>query len=126
MNWMRATRRKQGWAEQTLSSISAPPVPLVAVLAIVIFLLSLSQYSAYKEQMRYTMFSFKILLFVAPVFVIVFLRSSLLSSGVWLNFCPSSQQAFPWGVALLLLALLLLLSYHSSFYSKCFPFGTSD
>lgn len=144
MDWIRTRRRgpewRQGWTEQTLSSISAPPLPLVAVFAIVMFLLSLSQYTAYKEQMRYTMFGFKILLFLAPVFLIIFLRSSLLTGGGWLDFLSSfSRQgrrerqelargvaAFPWGVALLLVALLVLVSYQSSFQSKWFLFGSSD
>ncbi|KAL8540140.1 hypothetical protein ACS0TY_001650 [Phlomoides rotata] len=142
MDWIQSRKRgpewKQGWTAQTLTTMSAPPLPLVAVFAIVIFLLSLSQYTAYKEQMQYTMINFKIFFFLLPVLLVFFLRSSLLSGGGWLNFGDSSQQGrqvrrqlargmagFPWGVAVLVVALLVLVSYQSSFQSKWFPFGRS-
>lgn len=143
MDWIQSRKRgpewKQSWTEQTLSSMSAPPLPLVAIFTIVIFLLSLSQYSAYKEQMQNTMINFKIFLFLLPVLLVFLLRSSLLSGGGWLNFGVSPQQGglvrrelargmagFPWGVAVLVVVLLVLVSFHSSFQSKWFPFGTSD
>ncbi|KAL6497894.1 hypothetical protein OROHE_026740 [Orobanche hederae] len=139
MGWIHSKKRgpewKQSWTDQTLSSISAPPLPLIAVFAIVIFLLSLSQYNTYKEQMRYTAVSFKIFLFLVPVLLIVFIRSSLLSSGGWwLNWWPSPPHGrrelacgvagFPWGVAVLVAVLLVMVFYHSSFQSKWFPFGS--
>ncbi|KAL0348461.1 UNVERIFIED_CONTAM: hypothetical protein Sangu_1073900 [Sesamum angustifolium] len=135
MEWFYARRRgpewKQGWTDQTLSSISAPPLPLMAIFAIVIFLLSLSNYNAYKEQMHYTMINFKILLFLVPVLLIIFMHSSLLNTGGWLNFRSSSPprlrmrqelargiSGFPWAVAVLVAVLLVLVSYQSSFQSK--------
>ncbi|XP_047949087.1 uncharacterized protein LOC125194914 [Salvia hispanica] len=119
----------QGWTGQALSSISAPPLPLVTVFAIVVFLLSLSQYAAYRELMHHAMFNFKILLFVAPVLLVFLLRSSLLSSvgGIRFRSSPIREAGtFPWGVALVLVALLLLLSYRSSVQSRWFRFGSSD
>ncbi|KAL6514530.1 hypothetical protein OROGR_020109 [Orobanche gracilis] len=140
MGWIHTKRRgpewKQSWTNQTLSSsMSAPPLPLIAVFAIVVFLLSLSQYNTYKEQMRYTLVSFKIFLFLVPVLLIIFIRSSLLSSrGWWLNWWPSQPHVrrelapgvagFPWGVAVLVVVLLVLVFYHPSFRSKWFPFGS--
>ncbi|KAL0454118.1 UNVERIFIED_CONTAM: hypothetical protein Slati_0751000 [Sesamum latifolium] len=132
MDWFYPRRRgpewKQGWTDQTLSSISAPPLPLMAIFAIVIFLLSLPGYYAYKEQMHYTMINFKILLFLVPVLLIFFMHSSLLNSGWWLNFRSSSParrqelargiSGFPWAVAVLVAVLLVLVSYQSSFQSK--------
>ncbi|KAI3447981.1 hypothetical protein Pfo_004646 [Paulownia fortunei] len=142
MDWIHTRKRgpewKHGWTDQALSSISAPPLPLVAVFAIVIFLLSLSQYTTYKEHMRYTVVNFKILLFLVPLLLIFFLRSSLLTGGRWFNFWSSSQHGrqvrrelahgmsgFPWGMAVLVVALLVLVSYQSSFHSKWFPIGRS-
>lgn len=143
MDWIHTKRRgpewKRGWKDQTLSSISPPPLPLLAVFAIVIFLLSLSQYSTYKEQMNYTVTNFKILLFLMPLLLIFFMRSNLLSSGAWAHLWAPSQNGqqvrrelargvsgFPWSVAVVLVALLVLVSYQSSFHSKWFPFGRSD
>ncbi|KAG8364393.1 hypothetical protein BUALT_Bualt19G0124200 [Buddleja alternifolia] len=144
MDWIYTKRRgpewKQGWRDQTFSSISAPPLPLLAVFAIVIFLLSLSQYSNYKEQMHYTMISFKLLLLLVPVLLILFIRSGpLTGEGWWFNLWPSTQRGrqtrrewgpgmsgFPWGVAVLVVVLLVLVSYQSSFHSMWFPLGRSD
>ncbi|EYU40402.1 hypothetical protein ABFS82_14G117900 [Erythranthe guttata] len=138
MDWIHTKRRgpqwKQGWTEQTFSSISAPPLPLIAVFAIVIFLLSISSYSSYKEQMSSTLINFKILLFLASLLLVFFVRSSLF------DFWTSSQNGqrqvrwqwahvvagFPWGVAALVVVLLVLVSYQSTFHSKWFPFGSSD
>ncbi|XP_042012283.1 uncharacterized protein LOC121760720 [Salvia splendens] len=128
MAWNNMRKRgpewKHGWTGQALSSISAPPLPLVTVFAIVVFLLSLSQYATYRELMHYAMFNFKILMFVAPVLLVFLLRSSLLSSVGGIRFREAGT--FPWGVALVLVALLLLLSYQSSVQSRWFRFGSSD
>ncbi|XP_073119025.1 uncharacterized protein [Henckelia pumila] len=142
MDWVYNKRRgpewKQGWTDQTLASISAPPLPLVAVFTIVIFLLSLSQYSTYKEHVQNSVISFKLLLFLVPVFLIFFMRSSLISGGGFdlSNFSQPGRQVkrefargmagFPWGMAVLVVVLLVLVSYQSTFQSKWFPFGGSD
>ncbi|XP_075478041.1 uncharacterized protein LOC142519039 [Primulina tabacum] len=145
MDWVYSKRRgpewKQGWTDQTLASISTPPLPLVAVFTIVIFLLSLSQYSTYKEHFQISVTSFKLLLFLVPVFLIFFMRSRLLSGGGFdlSNFSHHGRQVkrafargvagFPWSIAVLVLLMLLLVvlvSYQSTFQSKWFPFGGSD
>ncbi|PIN14292.1 hypothetical protein CDL12_13083 [Handroanthus impetiginosus] len=146
MDWIHTKRRgpqwKQGWTDQTLSSISAPPLPLLAIFTIVIFLLSLSQYNTYKEQMRYTMINFKILLFLVPILLISLISSTrlkLIAGQGWFSFMSSSQQGrqvrrelargtsgFPWGVAILVVVLLVLVSYQSSFQSKLFVVGGSN
>ncbi|XP_073312527.1 uncharacterized protein [Primulina huaijiensis] len=142
MDWVYTKRRgpewKQGWTDQTLASISAPPLPLVAVFSIVIFLLSLSQYSSYKEHVQNSVISFKLLLFLVPVFLIFFVRSRPLSGGGFdlSKFSQPGRQVrqefsrgmagFPWGMAVLVVVLLVLVSYQSRFQSKWFPFGGSD
>ncbi|XP_073308929.1 uncharacterized protein [Primulina huaijiensis] len=143
MDWLYSRRRgpewKQGWTDQTLASISTPPLPLVAVFTIVIFLLSLSQYSTYKEHVQNSVTSFKLLLFLVPVFLIFFMRSRFLSGGGFdlSNFSHPGRQVkrefargmagFPWSIAVLVLVLVVVLvSYQSPFQSKWFPFGGSD
>lgn len=137
MDWLHPRRRgsewKQGWTGQTLASFSLPPAPLLAMFAIVILLLSISQGTSYKEQLDRASIIFQLLLFLAPVFLIFLMRSSFTT---WrFNFwAPQPGRdsfrlpgGFPWGVAISVVALLVLLSYQSSFQSKWFlPFRRSD
>jgi len=131
MDWFYPKRRgpewKQGWTGQTLASISAPPLPLLAIFAIVIFLLSISQYTNYKAQLQYSMINFQLFLLLLPI-LLIFLVLSGLTSGrftLW-PLRPDRDTAArrtggsPWGVAILLVVLLLLVSYQSSFHSKWF------
>ncbi|CAA2965264.1 uncharacterized protein LOC111411212 [Olea europaea subsp. europaea] len=130
VNMMRSPEWKQGWTTQTLGSISAPPLPLLVIFTIVMFFLSLSQYKSYKERMYSAAISFDLFLYLVPVFLIFFMRSSLSSSIS--NFWSSQPRnvrhnwargmaGFPWGVALLVVVLLVLVSYQSSFHSQWFP-----
>ncbi|KAL2490646.1 hypothetical protein Adt_26274 [Abeliophyllum distichum] len=139
MDWVYTKRRgpewKQGWTGQTLGSVSAPPLPLVAIFAIVMFLLSLSQYKSYKDQMYHAVISFKLCLFLVPIFLVFLMRSTFTSSMS--NFWSSQPRnarhdwargmvGFPWGVAVLVVVLLVLVSYQSSFHSQWFPLWRSD
>ncbi|ONH92178.1 hypothetical protein PRUPE_8G160400 [Prunus persica] len=146
MEWFYPKRRrgpewKQGWTCQTLASISAPPLHLLTIFAIVIGLLWLSQYTEYKAQMQHTAFNFQLFLMVLPVLLIFVVAScsSVPSSG-WFSFWSQHPQRVPahparggggsgspWGVAFLLVLILVLLSYQSSFHSKWLgPLGMSD
>lgn len=132
MDWVYPKRRgpewKQSWTTQTLYNVSSPPLPLLAVFAIVIFLLSVSQYTTFKSQLNNHKISFQFVLFLVPVLLIFIMRSSLIPTGKF-NFWGRIQQprhlsqqsgASPWGVAILLVVLLILVSYQSSFHSKWF------
>ncbi|KAE9447346.1 hypothetical protein RHGRI_032879 [Rhododendron griersonianum] len=130
MEWLYPKRRgpewKQGWTIQTLTSVSTPPLPLLAVFAIVIFLLSLSQYTNYKAQMQHTMVNFHLFLVMLPVLLIFVVLPALFSLRFGLRALrpehgPAQQSGgSPWGVAILVVVLLLLVSYQSSFHSKWF------
>ncbi|KAM7479403.1 hypothetical protein LguiA_027616 [Lonicera macranthoides] len=142
MEWLYPKRRgpewKQGWTGQTLSNISAPPLPLLAFFGIVVFLLSVSQYTNYKSQLKNTKINFQLFLLLVPVLLIFFMRSGLTIGRLRFNFWSprlrpdSSAQrggtgASPWGVAMLLALLLVLVSYQSVFHSKWFaPLRRSD
>ncbi|GAB4838474.1 hypothetical protein Ancab_028018 [Ancistrocladus abbreviatus] len=135
MDWIhrrRGLESKQGWRGQTLASISTPPLHLLAVFAIVILLLSFSHHADYKAQLqRNTQF----LSFLLP-FILVFLVGHLLMSGGFYYFLHSrsghgpihrspaaaaeAAASFPWGVAALVVVVLVLLSYQSAFHSKWF------
>ncbi|KAF3434655.1 hypothetical protein FNV43_RR21740 [Rhamnella rubrinervis] len=129
MEWFYPKRRgpewKQGWTGQTLTSISAPPLHLLTIFGIVIVLLWFSQYTGYKAQLQQTTVNFQLFLMVLPI-LLIFFMALYSSSGGWFNFQLRRPEAFhraggsPWGVAILLVLLLVLLSYQSSFHSKWF------
>nr|DAD22385.1 TPA_asm: hypothetical protein HUJ06_023848 [Nelumbo nucifera] len=139
MSWFVTKRRgpewKQGWTGQTLSSISAPPPPLLTIFAIVFLFLLLSRYTEYKAQMEQTMISFRFLLFLLPVLLIFIVRSMAFKHGMRFAFRQPRPEhdsihragGSPWGVAALVIVLLLMISYQSSFHSNWFrPLWRSD
>ncbi|KAK1560993.1 hypothetical protein Q3G72_033178 [Acer saccharum] len=130
MDWFYTKRRgpvwKQGWSGQTLASLSAPPLPLLAIFGIVLLLLWLSQYTGYKAEMQLTTINFQLFIFLLPI-MLIFLMASLSSNGGYSFRIPrlphgSMHQAggTPWGIAILVVVLLVLISYQSSFHSKWF------
>ncbi|KAL5856046.1 hypothetical protein ACOSQ3_005881 [Xanthoceras sorbifolium] len=136
MDWFYTKRRgpewKRGWSGQTLASVSAPPPPLLAIFGIVLLLLWLSQYTGYKAQMHLIAINFQLFIFLLPI-LLIFLMASLSSNGGYSLRLPRFQHGSlqssmhqsrgggtPWGVAILVVVLLVLLSYQSSFHSKWF------
>ncbi|GFS42806.1 hypothetical protein Acr_00g0081770 [Actinidia rufa] len=124
MEWLYPKRRgpewKHGWTEQTLASITTPPLPLLAIFAIVIFLLCLSQYTNYKAQIQHSMINFQLVLFLLPVLLIFVLLSGFTSGRFNIRALSPDHRSggFPWPVAVLVVVLLVLVSYQSSFHSK--------
>lgn len=130
MDWFyprRGPEWKQGWSGQTMASLSLPPLPLLAIFAIVIFLLALSQSSNYKEQLDQATNYLQLFLILVPIFLLLLIRPGF--TGGWFNFrAPRPRQessmrrssGFPWGTAVLVVVLLVLVSYQSSFQSKWF------
>ncbi|PON55102.1 Transmembrane protein [Parasponia andersonii] len=138
MGWFYPKRRgpqwKQGWTSQTVASVSAPSFHLLAIFSIVMVLLWLSQYTGHKAQLQQTAVNFQLFVFLLPVLLIVFM-ASYSSCGLF-NFRfrrprPDTPMqpagSSPWGVAVFVALLLVLLSYQSSFHSKWFgPLWSSD
>ncbi|KAI3985995.1 hypothetical protein MKX01_039077 [Papaver californicum] len=146
MGWFWSERRgpewKQGWTSNTLSNTSLPPLPLLAIFAIVLLFLTISQYTGYKARMEHTMFNFQIFLFLLPVILIFVVRS--MSSDVngrsfvfrFPRIRPSqhhqdsgqavggthadSSTSSPWGVAAIVVVLIVMIFYKSSFDSQWF------
>ncbi|KAI5353706.1 PREDICTED: transmembrane [Prunus dulcis] len=131
MGWLLSERRgrKQGWMEESLASLSAPPSPLLALLVIVLVLLLFSSYTSYRSQMEKTKVGFHIFLLFLPV-MLIFLTHSLIKYGSFPVLSPKTKErvvhqpegsASPWGVAMFLVLLLVLLCYRSSFQSNWWP-----
>ncbi|PIA29035.1 hypothetical protein AQUCO_06300005v1 [Aquilegia coerulea] len=130
MAWFLRDKRgpewKQGWTGQTLSSISVPPSPLLVVFTIVVLFLSLSKYMNYRTGMQKTEINFQLLLFIVPVLLIIVVRCMSVNGTVtfWRPRLEQDSNAqvgnLPWGVAALVLVLLVMISYQSSFQSQWF------
>lgn len=124
MEWLYTRRRgpewKQGWTGQTLGSISTPPLHLLTIFGIVFVLLWFSHYTGYKTQLRTTAMNFQLFLFLLPILLVLLMASN--SSGWRFNFplSRSDHGGSPLGIASLVVLLLVLLSYQSSFQSKWF------
>lgn len=123
MGWLvRESRgRRQGWTEQTITSLLAAPLPLVAIIGIVVILLSMSSYTSYRVQMQRKMVGFKLFLFLLPL-ILIFVANSIRKYG---RYDPVTKQRlanqygdFPWGVVVLLVLLLLMISYQPYLKSK--------
>ncbi|CAK9317320.1 unnamed protein product [Citrullus colocynthis] len=123
MSWVveeRGPEWKYGWAERTMASMSLPPMPLLAFLGVVVLLLSL--------QSQQMVFDFKIFLLALP-FLLIFVANSIAVSGTVGSAAMrtknrSAQEAertSPWGVAVLLFLLLILLWNRPYFRSKWSP-----
>jgi NADH:ubiquinone oxidoreductase subunit 5 (subunit L)/multisubunit Na+/H+ antiporter MnhA subunit len=107
--------------------MSTPPFPLLAIFGIVISLLWLSHYTGYEAQLRHSAVNLQIFLFLLPILLILFMASY---STNWLLYYrlrssqhdsdPRSSGSFPWGIAIFVVVLLMLLSYRSTFHSKWF------
>ncbi|XP_050232954.1 uncharacterized protein LOC126681458 [Mercurialis annua] len=142
MEWLYSRRRgpewKQGWTGQTIGSISLPPSPLLIIFAIVTLLLWLSQYTNYKAELHHSAVNFQFFIFLLPTFLILLLMASYAAN--WMPNLRFRQpprridpvrsaegSSQPWGIAVFVVLLLVLLSYQSSFHSKWFgPLRRSD
>ncbi|KAF6136350.1 hypothetical protein GIB67_000084 [Kingdonia uniflora] len=108
---------RQGWTSQTLSF---PPAPFLAIFAIIILFLSMSNHAYYKVQMEKTQLALKLFLLMVPV-LLIFMVRYMYANGLLSIRLPQPIQdsinrsdASPWGVALLLVLLLIMVSYKSS------------
>ncbi|KAG6524916.1 uncharacterized protein LOC122048471 [Zingiber officinale] len=113
---------KRGWQEQTLCSLSLPPLHLILVFAIVVLFLCMSWYHDYKTQMIRTEIGLRFFTFLLPVALLVvapfFLRQMFVFPGRRREQeSPAAQGAgaSPVKVLALVLVLLLMISYQSSF-----------
>ncbi|KNA25364.1 hypothetical protein SOVF_007310 [Spinacia oleracea] len=117
-----------------MSSLNSPPLPLISLFGIVVFYLYLSTYFPYKESLHRAFFSLKLIFFVLPALIFFVMRtnynpndpSSSARGWYWVRIPKPEHDSFhrvggsPWGVALVLVLLLLMISYHSTVGSHWF------
>ncbi|KAI6677608.1 hypothetical protein NL676_038404 [Syzygium grande] len=144
MDWLQPRRRgpewKQGWTNQTFASMSAPPLHLLFIFFIAVSLLWFSGNARYESQLRYSVLNLQLLLFLLPLLAFLFMY--LYSGAARLNYLLSWRQprhpmqphlpggvsgdggvgggGVPWGVAIFVVLLLVMVSYHRSFQSMWF------
>ncbi|KAF5740863.1 hypothetical protein HS088_TW11G00943 [Tripterygium wilfordii] len=131
MGWLFSERRgpawKHGWTEQTLASISAPPLPLLAIFSIIVLLLLLSSFVSFSSVIQHTKLNFSFFLLLLPLLLI--LIAPLVSKFERFEFLrPRTKYVLahqardlPWGVVLLVVVLLVMVSYQSSLRSMWSP-----
>ncbi|PKI78721.1 uncharacterized protein LOC116205788 [Punica granatum] len=143
MEWLQPRRRgpewKQGWTEKTQTSFSAPPLHLLTVFLIVIFLLWCSSSSSDpRPYFGHSLAGLQLLLLLSPVLAVFIMAlysraSRYIGSGsrsnlnAWFGAVTPGQarkrprgrssagMGIPWKVAFMVGLLLVLVAYHSSF-----------
>ncbi|GFP89434.1 hypothetical protein PHJA_001087000 [Phtheirospermum japonicum] len=119
MGWFVRERRGISWKEQTLDSISAPPLPLMVFFGLLITLLYFEICSEYQERVerRKSGFRFGLLLFPLAVVLalnMVALRHRMVrhSFGVPPPAYVASAEGGSSAAGLLLVLLMLLVMVH--------------
>ncbi|XP_022865878.1 uncharacterized protein LOC111385688 [Olea europaea var. sylvestris] len=127
MGWFVRERRGIGWRDQTLDSISPPPLPLLVFFGLLIMLMFLASYSHYKAELEKSKMNLKLLFFLLPLLVILMLN--FMVDNRWRFYTGISSPAYetvrdegsaPWGLLLMLVFLLIMVQYQSSFQLSWF------
>lgn len=111
---------------------SLPPVQLLFIILIVFFLIFISWYMAYESALEDTMDQLKLFLMISPLILLLAVRC-MSKTGIPTIALPRSEPnaihragSSPWGVGLLVLVLLLMISYQSTFHEHWFPLFRRD
>ncbi|KAI3725444.1 hypothetical protein L1987_65232 [Smallanthus sonchifolius] len=121
MGWfVREGRSELSWVDQTLGSISAPPMQLLAFLGLVIFLMSMSTRSEPKPaHIEREKMGLNLLLYLLPLalFLVTYVTMrNRLSNAVQATGLPTEagkqDGCSPWGVAFVVIMVLVLVKCH--------------
>ncbi|MFS7889105.1 hypothetical protein Hanom_Chr00s000003g01603021 [Helianthus anomalus] len=104
-------------------SQSLIPLHLYFFLIILFMFLSLSWYSSYESMFEGFFDSLKLVFIVSPVLLLAVLQliSTFDATGRSTLFMADKDCSTPWGVGLVLVLLLFLLSYQSYLRERWFP-----
>lgn len=101
--------------DKARDSIALPPFHLLGFIVLLMLVTYYSVHYNYKQRMQETIIQFRmILLSLLPVVVVLFMRKIITKFRVSSSTTPrSSPPSFPWGVALMLALVLVMLYYQS-------------
>ncbi|XAR59065.1 hypothetical protein NMG60_11014700 [Bertholletia excelsa] len=124
----RGPGRTQMKSFHALAPVSSPPLPLLAFFAVFTFLWSFSQYTTCRERFQQAMVNFKLFLVLWPLLLIFIILSELTGERVSFRAQSPEHNLFSrrkggllWGTTILVVVVILcLVSYLSSFHSKWF------
>ncbi|XP_054782281.1 uncharacterized protein LOC129289532 [Prosopis cineraria] len=110
------------------------PIHFCFFFFIVLFVLGLTWYINYESAFEDTIIKVKICLLFVPLLLLLLVHclSSSSPASSLLNLLPSERESLhraggsPWGVALLLLVVLFLIPYQSSFHKRWFPLDSRN
>ncbi|KAE9584937.1 hypothetical protein Lalb_Chr25g0283731 [Lupinus albus] len=114
----------------TQNSNPSLPLHLCFFLLTLFMFLGFSWYSNYENIFESMMDQVKLILMVSPLLLllVVHLLSNYGDGGMLSSFIPLPERdslhragGTPWGVGLILVLLLFMISYHSSFQERWFP-----
>lgn len=103
------------------------PLHLILLIVIVFFMLGFSWYINYESMFEDMMSQFKLFLMLLPLLLLLLVHC-LSTGGLPTFLLPLPEKdslhragGSPWGVAFLLVFLLFMISYQSSFQERWFP-----
>ncbi|KAF7844974.1 putative transmembrane protein [Senna tora] len=108
------------------------PIHFCFFAIIVLFVLGFSWYINYESAFEDMVIKLKICLMLVPLLLLLLVHCLSTSEPSVLKILPSEPDslhragASPWGVAIVLLLLLFLISHQSSFHERWFPLVTRD
>ncbi|KAG5047825.1 hypothetical protein JHK85_008928 [Glycine max] len=113
-------------------SLNPVPYPVLLILSLILLFLGISWYLSYEEVVEAAEEQLGWMLLATPVVLILVVRwLSSVDTSEWFFFNSSpwerrrrthhfpSEGSSPWGVAALILLVLVLLHYHSTFLDAC-------
>lgn len=123
------TMSRDNYSSSSSSSQSPLPIHLCFLLVILFMFLSFSWYINYESLLEGLFDQIKLVLIVSPLVLLLVLHLLSNFDNTWSSFLvplPEKDSLHraggtPWGVALVLVLLLFLLSYQSDFRERWFP-----
>ncbi|GLJ17822.1 hypothetical protein SUGI_0311680 [Cryptomeria japonica] len=111
---------------------SAPPFQLLFFLFIVLMLLFMSWYLTFESTLEESMDQLKIVFMIVPLILLLAVRWLSVGrpvAGILPRVEPDAIHragSSPWGVAMVVLLLLFMISYQSVFHDQWFPLWSRD